>query len=112
MAIEEAVEDIVTRGVSELRKNAFGEESEDIKSMVWSREQVFFILKGLAKSDEVCRMLCSMKFINHPARVLKLQYYDVLIDFPFKGDDAALRAMEQAELISITTHEGELTKSN
>jgi len=41
---------------------------------------------------------------------LKLQYYDVLIDFPFKGDDAALRAMEHAELISITTHEGELTE--
>lgn len=40
--------------------------------------------------------------------VLKLQYYDVLIDFPFKGDDAALRAMEHAELISIATHEGEL----
>lgn len=39
---------------------------------------------------------------------MKLQYYDVLIDFPFKGDDAALRAMEQSELISITTHEGEL----
>lgn len=62
MTIEEAVEDIVTRGVGELRKNAFGEESEDIKSMVWSREQVFFILKGLAKSDEVRRMLCWMNF--------------------------------------------------
>jgi hypothetical protein len=60
MTIEEAVEDIVTRGVGELRKNAFGEESEDTKSMGWSREQVFFILKGLAKSDEVRRILCSM----------------------------------------------------
>ena len=59
MTIEEAVEDIVTRGVGELRKNAFGEESEDVKSMGWSREQVFFILKGLAKSDEVRRILCS-----------------------------------------------------
>lgn len=58
MTIEEAVEDIITRGVGELRKNAFGEESEDVKSMGWSREQVFFILKGLAKSDEVRRILC------------------------------------------------------
>jgi hypothetical protein len=57
MTIEEAIEDIVTRGVSELRKNAFGEESEDAKSMVWSREQAFFTLKGLAKSDEVRRIL-------------------------------------------------------
>jgi hypothetical protein len=57
MTIEEAIEDIVTRGVSELRKNAFGEESEDAKSMVWSRELAFFTLKGLAKSDEVRRIL-------------------------------------------------------
>jgi RNA12 protein len=53
MTIEEAVDDIIMRGVGELRKNAFGEESEDAKSMAWLREQVFFILKGLAKSDEV-----------------------------------------------------------
>lgn len=59
MTVEEAVDDIVTRGVSEMRKNAFGEESEDVKSMAWSREQVFFILKGLAKSDEVRCILCS-----------------------------------------------------
>ena len=59
MTIEDAVEDIITRGVSELRKNAFGEESEDAKSMTWSREQAFFILKGLAKSDEVRRTPCS-----------------------------------------------------
>ena len=62
MTVEEAVEDIVTRGVGELRKNAFGEESEDVKSMAWSREQAFFILKGLAKSDEVRRILCPINF--------------------------------------------------
>lgn len=28
------------------------------------------------------------------------------MDFPFKGDDGALRAMENAELIAIGTHEG------
>lgn len=27
-------------------------------------------------------------------------------DFPFKGDEAALRNMEHAELISITTKDG------
>jgi RNA12 protein len=52
MPVEMAVEDIITRGVGELRKNAFG-EIEDAQSMAWSREQVFFILKALAKSDEV-----------------------------------------------------------
>jgi RNA12 protein len=52
MPVEMAVEDIITRGVGELRKNAFG-EIDDAQSMGWSKEQVFFILKALAKSDEV-----------------------------------------------------------
>lgn len=30
----------------------------------------------------------------------------MLVNFPFKGDEAALRAMEQAELITIGTHNG------
>ncbi|KAG8833407.1 mitochondrial escape protein 2 [Serendipita sp. 399] len=87
LTVEMAVEDIIARGVGELRKNAFGEEVEEIKSMGWSPQQVFFILKNLAKSTE-------------------LPYYDVLLDFPFKGDEAALRSLEHAELISITTQEG------
>lgn len=52
MPVEMAVEDIITRGVGELRKNAFG-EIDDAQSMAWSKEQVFFILKALAKADEV-----------------------------------------------------------
>jgi hypothetical protein len=38
--------------------------------------------------------------------IFKLPYYDVLVDFPFKGDEAALRSMEHSELISITTQDG------
>jgi hypothetical protein len=53
MSIEMAMEDIISRGVAELRKNAFGEDAEDSKSMGWSKEQVFFILKSLAVSSEV-----------------------------------------------------------
>lgn len=53
MPVEMAVEDIIARGVGELRKNAFGEEIEDAKALAWSKEQVFFILKSLAKTDEV-----------------------------------------------------------
>lgn len=37
---------------------------------------------------------------------LEVPYHDVLLDFPFKGDEAALRNMEHAELISISTHNG------
>jgi RNA12 protein len=36
-----------------------------------------------------------------------LPYYDVLVDFPFKGNEAALRGLEHAEFISITTQDGE-----
>ena len=53
MAVEEAVDDIVTRGVSELRKNAFGDDAEDEKALPWKREQVWAIIKRLAKESEV-----------------------------------------------------------
>lgn len=32
----------------------------------------------------------------------------MLVEFPFKGDEAALRSMEHSELISITTQDGKL----
>lgn len=36
----------------------------------------------------------------------QISYAEVLLEFPFKGDEAALRGMEHAELISITTQDG------
>ncbi|KAJ7697123.1 RNA12 protein-domain-containing protein [Mycena olivaceomarginata] len=36
----------------------------------------------------------------------KIPYHEVLLEFPFKGDEAPLRSMEHAELISIGTHNG------
>ncbi|KAL5532911.1 YME2 [Sanghuangporus sanghuang] len=85
--VEDAVEDIITRGVYELRKTAFGEDAEDIKTLPWSREEAWAVLKKLAKTEEV-------------------SYHDVLSDFPFKGDEAALRNMEHSDLIIIGTHDG------
>jgi hypothetical protein len=87
MKVSEAVEDIISRGVAELRKNAFGDDSEDAKSLPWTREQVWHVLKALAKTSEV-------------------GYYSILLDFPFKGDESALRNMEHAELIVIGTKDG------
>lgn len=52
-AIEEAVEDIISRSVGELRKNAFGEDAEDAKSLSWTREQAWAVLRPLAKEPEV-----------------------------------------------------------
>lgn len=50
--VEAAVEEIIVRGVGELRKNAFGDDSEDAKSLPWKREQAWSVLKQLAKKDE------------------------------------------------------------
>ena len=36
MTVEQAVDDIIARGESELRKNAFGDDAEDAKSLVFS----------------------------------------------------------------------------
>lgn len=85
--IEEAVEDIIASGVGELRKKAFGEDIDDAKSLLWSREQAWIVLKQLARKAE-------------------LPYYEVLLDTPFKGDELPLRAMEHAEIISISTYHG------
>lgn len=85
--IEDAVEDIIVRGVNELRRTAFGEGTEDAKALTWSREQAWSIIKQLVSTDEI-------------------PYHSTLLEFPFKGDETALRAMEHAELISIGTHNG------
>ncbi|KAG6910918.1 hypothetical protein DXG01_006601 [Tephrocybe rancida] len=86
-AVEDAVESIISRGVAELRKNAFGDDVDDAKSLPWTREQAWAILKMLSKREEV-------------------PYHDVLVEFPFKGDETSIRSMEHAEFISIGTHDG------
>ena len=54
MSVQQAVEDIIQRGVGELRKIAFGDDNEDAKNLAWQREQVWFLMKRLAKKGEVC----------------------------------------------------------
>ncbi|KAG9016840.1 mitochondrial escape protein 2 [Tulasnella sp. JGI-2019a] len=85
--VRDAVEDIIARGVGELRKIAFGDDNEDTKNLPWKPEQAWAVLKRLAKDDEI-------------------SYADVLLEFPFKSDESALREMEHAELITITTQDG------
>ena len=51
------MEDIISRAVGELRKNAFGEDAEDAKALAWTREQAWAVLKPLAKQSEVCLRL-------------------------------------------------------
>jgi hypothetical protein len=85
--VEEAVEDIVNRGASELRKNAFGDDAEDAKNLAWTREQAWAVLRALASAPDV-------------------PYHDTLVNYPFKGDEGALRQMERAELVSIGMRDG------
>lgn len=51
--VVDAVDDIVRRGVSELRKNAFGDDMEDAKALPWTREQAWAVLKALSGANEV-----------------------------------------------------------
>jgi hypothetical protein len=55
-SVDDAVEDIINRGVNELRKNAFGEDAEDVKNLAWTREQAWAIMKQLATKNHVCRI--------------------------------------------------------
>ncbi|EEB97614.1 hypothetical protein MPER_03033 [Moniliophthora perniciosa FA553] len=70
-AVKEAVEEIINRGVGELRKTAFGDDSEDAKNLPWTREQAWAVLKLLSRQAEV------------------------LLNFPFKGDESTLRNMSK-----------------
>jgi hypothetical protein len=48
-----AVEDIINRGVAEIRKTAFGDDSEESKSLPWTQSQAWTIVTQLAVKDEV-----------------------------------------------------------
>lgn len=52
------MEDIIRRGVSELRKNAFGDDMEDAKTLPWTREQAWAVLKALSGANEVRLPAC------------------------------------------------------
>lgn len=66
--MKEAVEDIINRGVGELRKNAFGDDVDDAKSLDWSREQAWLVLKKLAKQEEVGLRLSEDCLFSHTTR--------------------------------------------
>jgi hypothetical protein len=52
-SIRDAVDDIVLRNVVELRKQAFGDDAEDAKSLPWTRTQAWRVVQELAKDGEV-----------------------------------------------------------
>lgn len=80
-SVENAVKDIIARTVVEIRKNTFGDDMEDAKSLPWSRGQAWLVVEQLAEKGEI-------------------PYYALLHD-SFKSDESALKALEQAEIISV-----------
>ncbi|KAH9981472.1 RNA12 protein-domain-containing protein [Lactifluus volemus] len=75
----DAVEDIIRQSVSELRKRAFGDDADDARSLPWTREQAWAVLRALARRDTV-------------------SYYETLMNACFKG--------EEAEMIAVDTQDG------
>jgi hypothetical protein len=59
--VKDAVDDIILRNVVELRKTAFGDDTEDAKSLAWSRPQAWKVVSELAKHGEA-------SFITHYSR--------------------------------------------
>lgn len=63
---EEALDELVTRAKIEISKLAFGDDSEDAKSIPWSDIQFWVIMKKLADNGFVrtpliawsCRLYC------------------------------------------------------
>ncbi|KIS68234.1 uncharacterized protein UMAG_03816 [Mycosarcoma maydis] len=84
--VESAVQDIISRSVVELRKNAFGDDSGEASSLPWTRSQAWTIVNKLAKTGEV-------------------SYYGLLHN-EFKGNETAIKSLEQAEIISVRHHDG------
>ncbi|GAA5851794.1 hypothetical protein JCM9279_004412 [Rhodotorula babjevae] len=84
--VGEAVDDIVQRNASELRKNLFGDDQDEADKLKWSRSQAWALVKALGDKGE-------------------LKYNETLLT-TFGGDDAPLRALEAASLIAVHHHHG------
>lgn len=65
-SVTDAVDEIIYRGISEMRKNAFGDDLEDAKSLPWTREQAWSVLRALAVKDEVRCMLSAQAQAPEP----------------------------------------------
>ncbi|KJE05169.1 exonuclease [Cryptococcus gattii NT-10] len=85
--IKDAVDDIIQRNVVELRKAAFGDDSEDAKALPWTRAQAWKVVSDLANKGEI-------------------PYNKMLQEFPFKGAEQSLKALEEHELVSVSYIDG------
>ncbi|CAG8506974.1 6946_t:CDS:10 [Ambispora gerdemannii] len=83
----EALNDLIAKSIVEIHKYAFGDDAEDAKSIPWKGIQFWIIMKSLARGETV-------------------SYNTMKFSPIFNKDDTPLKAMEQAELITITQING------
>ncbi len=100
--IRDSVDDIVLRNVVELRKQAFGDDAEDAKTLPWTRAQAWRVVQDLAKNGEVSD--------SYDQANVKCSYAQLLQDFPFKGAEQSLKALEEHELVSVAYVEGRASR--
>lgn len=112
--VKDAVDDIVLKNVVELRKAAFGDDTEDAKSLPWTRAQAWKVVSELAKDGEVssqslgdCSVLDAGLLLIHD---LQISYSQLLQDFPFKGAEHSLKALEEHELVGVTYVDGRASR--
>ncbi|CAG8456689.1 1634_t:CDS:10 [Paraglomus brasilianum] len=82
-----AFRELLAKAVMEIRKLAFGDDTEDAKSIPWTGVQFWKVIVELSKCGNV-------------------DYDSIKYSPMFKGDDTPLKAMEEAELITIIQHYG------
>lgn len=81
--VDEAVEDIISRSVAQVKKDIFDEEP----AKEWTKAQIWYLTQLFSSAEEAT-------------------YEDVLFNGPFKGNEKPLRALEQVEMVSVTHRDG------
>lgn len=62
------MEDIISREVTELRKNAFGDDLDAAKSLPWSREQAWAVVRLLSRTDEASNVMLLHVYAEYTGR--------------------------------------------
>ncbi|CAG8677701.1 11945_t:CDS:2, partial [Dentiscutata heterogama] len=88
---QDALNDLIAKANIEIRKIGFGDDTDDTKTIPWKGIQFWKVMKELIQNDYVCNFSL-FKDVSYDA--IKFSAF-------FNGDDTSIRAMEEAELITI-----------
>jgi len=88
LAPRDAFNSMISETVLELRKKGFGEDEEEAKKLKWTPIQFWKVAQSLGGEEE------EISYDN-------LKFHDI-----FNGDDSAIRAMEDNELIYVVYKDG------